>query len=295
MSSDGTRRPGERPAFYALTPGGWRDYWTLLHPPYTLWHLSYVVMGAVDRLDGACPVAGGDADRVLPGHGRRRARARRAARKAARNAHPRRGALGARRRGSGGGRGARRRRHARGLALDLGVHRRGRVPGRGVQPRAARRTHPLRPVVRPRMGRVPGPHRVVRADRSRRARGGRARLRMRGDLGGATRALHTGPAAATAGRGRRGNDHAARRRRRDDRCRDPSIGARASAQVDVARDAAPGARPCCSRGSRASRRPSWSSRPRRRTGRSAAGRAPRTRSRTASAAATAWTRMRPGA
>jgi hypothetical protein len=37
---------GERPAFYALTPGGWRDYWTLLHPPYTLWHLSYVVMGA---------------------------------------------------------------------------------------------------------------------------------------------------------------------------------------------------------------------------------------------------------
>ena len=35
-----------RPAFYALTPGGWRDYWTLLHPPYTIWHLSYVVMGA---------------------------------------------------------------------------------------------------------------------------------------------------------------------------------------------------------------------------------------------------------
>jgi len=36
----------ERPAFYALSPGGWRDYWTLLHPPYTLWHLSYVVIGA---------------------------------------------------------------------------------------------------------------------------------------------------------------------------------------------------------------------------------------------------------
>jgi demethylmenaquinone methyltransferase / 2-methoxy-6-polyprenyl-1,4-benzoquinol methylase len=33
-------------AFYALTPGSWRDYWTLLHPPYTLWHLSYVVLGA---------------------------------------------------------------------------------------------------------------------------------------------------------------------------------------------------------------------------------------------------------
>jgi hypothetical protein len=35
-----------RPAFYALPPGGWRDYWTLLHPPYTLWHLSYVAIGA---------------------------------------------------------------------------------------------------------------------------------------------------------------------------------------------------------------------------------------------------------
>jgi hypothetical protein len=35
-----------RPAFYALRPGGWRDYVTLLHPPYTLWHLSYAAMGA---------------------------------------------------------------------------------------------------------------------------------------------------------------------------------------------------------------------------------------------------------
>ncbi|MDP9241874.1 MAG: hypothetical protein M3O84_01705 [Actinomycetota bacterium] len=37
---------GSRPAFYALAPGGWRDYWTLLHPPYTAWHLSYVAMGS---------------------------------------------------------------------------------------------------------------------------------------------------------------------------------------------------------------------------------------------------------
>jgi hypothetical protein len=36
----------DRPAFYALSPGGWRDYWSLLHPPYTAWHLSYVVIGA---------------------------------------------------------------------------------------------------------------------------------------------------------------------------------------------------------------------------------------------------------
>jgi hypothetical protein len=47
----------ERPAFYALRPGGWRDFVTLLHPPYTAWHLGYVALGAsaaptvhVDRL-----------------------------------------------------------------------------------------------------------------------------------------------------------------------------------------------------------------------------------------------------
>ena len=36
----------ERPAYYAARPGMWRDWWTLLHPPYTAWHLSYVVIGA---------------------------------------------------------------------------------------------------------------------------------------------------------------------------------------------------------------------------------------------------------
>jgi hypothetical protein len=53
----GTETRTDRPAFYALSPGGWRDAVTLLHPPYTLWHLSYVVLGAavapsvhVDRL-----------------------------------------------------------------------------------------------------------------------------------------------------------------------------------------------------------------------------------------------------
>ncbi|HEY6624068.1 MAG TPA: hypothetical protein VIX85_09570 [Acidimicrobiales bacterium] len=35
-----------RPAFYAARPGGWRDWWTVLHPPYTAWHLGYVVIGA---------------------------------------------------------------------------------------------------------------------------------------------------------------------------------------------------------------------------------------------------------
>src|ERR1700689_662261 len=36
----------ERPAFYALSGGGWRDLLTLLHPPYTIWHLSYFALGA---------------------------------------------------------------------------------------------------------------------------------------------------------------------------------------------------------------------------------------------------------
>jgi len=36
----------ERPAYYARRGGALADCWTLLHPPYTLWHLSYVVLGA---------------------------------------------------------------------------------------------------------------------------------------------------------------------------------------------------------------------------------------------------------
>jgi hypothetical protein len=39
-------QPTDRPAFYALAPGSWRDLVTLLHPPYTAWHLSYVAIGA---------------------------------------------------------------------------------------------------------------------------------------------------------------------------------------------------------------------------------------------------------
>jgi hypothetical protein len=45
----------ERPAFYALRSGGWRDLITLLHPPYTAWLLSYVALGAA-----AAPVLHGD-------------------------------------------------------------------------------------------------------------------------------------------------------------------------------------------------------------------------------------------
>jgi len=35
-----------RPAFYALRTGGWRDYVTLVHLPYTVWNLAYVALGA---------------------------------------------------------------------------------------------------------------------------------------------------------------------------------------------------------------------------------------------------------
>lgn len=40
-----TSAPEQRPAWYALHTGGWRDYLTLLHLPYTAWHLAYVVIG----------------------------------------------------------------------------------------------------------------------------------------------------------------------------------------------------------------------------------------------------------
>jgi hypothetical protein len=35
------------PAYYAARTTGWRrDAWALVHPPYTAWHLSYVLIGA---------------------------------------------------------------------------------------------------------------------------------------------------------------------------------------------------------------------------------------------------------
>jgi hypothetical protein len=52
MADARTDQPGaagagsDRPAFYALSSGGWRDLVTILHPPYTAWHLSYVALGA---------------------------------------------------------------------------------------------------------------------------------------------------------------------------------------------------------------------------------------------------------
>jgi len=50
----------QRPAFYAVGRGRAGDVVTLLHPPYTLWHLSYFALGAA-----AAPVL--HADRLLWG------------------------------------------------------------------------------------------------------------------------------------------------------------------------------------------------------------------------------------
>src|SRR5438552_2768628 len=46
--------PQLAPAYYATQARGWRrDVWALLHPPYTAWHLSYVLIGAglAERID----------------------------------------------------------------------------------------------------------------------------------------------------------------------------------------------------------------------------------------------------
>jgi hypothetical protein len=45
----------ERPAFYAIGRGRGAELLTLLHPPYTLWHLSYFALGA-----GVAPTLHGD-------------------------------------------------------------------------------------------------------------------------------------------------------------------------------------------------------------------------------------------
>ena len=101
MRAAGTGRladPRSGPPSTRLGPGGWRDWWTLLHPPYTAWHLAYVVIGACL----APAVNAHPADRhpagVLPRRRPGRPRPRRAARASA--AHPDPGA-GPRRRGGG--------------------------------------------------------------------------------------------------------------------------------------------------------------------------------------------------
>ena len=49
-ADESTAADSAGPAFYAeprfLHRRWLRDWWTLLHPPYTAWHLAYVVIGA---------------------------------------------------------------------------------------------------------------------------------------------------------------------------------------------------------------------------------------------------------
>ena len=167
-----------RASWYALPPGGWRDYVTLLHVPYTLWHLSYVVIGAalapvwlpgrlgatlaafalalgigahaLDELRGR-PLATQIPDRVLW---------LLAAGSIAR---------------------CRRHRHRGGhrvVAVAARVRRVRRLHRRRLQPRAVRRRVPLRPLVRRRLGSVPAAHCLChrrRDDHARRRRRSRVR------------------------------------------------------------------------------------------------------------------------
>ena len=152
----------QRPAFYALAPGGWRDLVTLLHPPYTAWHLSYVALGAAAAPRDPRRPARRRARRVLPGGRDRRPRARRAPRAPAPDpAEPRHADRAGRHqpRRSGGDR-RRGRHHHLGVAGAPGGPR--RVPGRRLQPRAVRGPRPRRRVVRAGLGRVPGLHRLLR-------------------------------------------------------------------------------------------------------------------------------------
>ena len=197
--------PTARPAWYALETGGWRDYVTLLHLPYTAWHLSYVVIGgclapvvAWGRLGAAVlafALAVGIGAHALD----------ELQRTPAANRHPeldprrarrslRRSSLRDRRR---------RRRDLRALAR---AARSGRaLPRRRVQPRARRRALPLRPLVRARVGRLSGRVRIRRRRRrSERRRAPRGRIRRR-PLARAARALEPRalrPPARRVGRGR---------------------------------------------------------------------------------------------
>ncbi len=183
---------GVRPAFYALRPGGWRDYVTLLHAPYTAWHLSYVAVGAalaprfhLDRMLwalAAFALAMGVAAHALDELNGRPLR----------TAIPSRtlvvlavvslaGALAI---GVGAAI-----EYGLGLLVFVAV---GALPRPGLQPGALWRPLPHRLVVRAHLGRFRGADRVLRRGAGDPA-GGRARRRLRDRAEpGATAAVHAG-------------------------------------------------------------------------------------------------------
>ena len=172
-----------RPAFYALAPGGWRDYVTLLHPPYTLWHLSL----RRDRRRARPAVRRGRGSalallRVL-------ARARASARTRSTSCTAGRCRRGSRARtlvalaavsiagAAAIGIGARDRLDARGCSPFVAF---GRVHRRRLQPRAARRRFHADALVRARVGRVPAlTAYFAAAERAARRGGARGGLRLR--------------------------------------------------------------------------------------------------------------------
>ncbi len=164
-----------RPAFYAARAHGWGDWWTLLHPPYTAWHLAYVAIGASLAVHPSPEPPGRHPPR-LPARGRPgRARPRRTARSAPGHADLARRAGGHRGRGPRGvGRARRRRAVARGVGPRAVP---GARPGAGarLQPRTLRRRRAQRRGLRPRLGLVPGAGGLRRPDRTRVVERGRGR------------------------------------------------------------------------------------------------------------------------
>ncbi len=159
------RRLSAVPAFYAAGTGGWRDWWTLLHPPYTAWHL---VLRGDRRLTGAArrpqpaPV---HAPGVPPRRRVGRACAGRTARASARNPHS--DADADRGHGAWLGRSDRarcRRSGPRRVAV-ASVHGARPAPRRGLQLGAVRGPGPHRRRVRARLGIVPRAGGLCRPDR----------------------------------------------------------------------------------------------------------------------------------
>ena len=191
-----------RPAFYALRSGGWRDYITVLHLPYTAWNLAYVALGAAlaphfrtDRMlwtMAAFALALGVSAHMLDELNGRPLKTHIPSTRPDRS----------RRRRAGG------RVRDRDLGRDevglrtARLRRRRRVRRPRLQPRVVRRADPQRLGPRARLGRAPGPDRVLRpGGHPPRASDPRRRLRDGADPRPA-RTFDAGPRGAAAARAR---------------------------------------------------------------------------------------------
>ena len=170
------------PAFYAAPPGrtrrAWADWWVLLHPPYTLWHLSYVAIGATlaPHFDGGRLAA--TLARVLPRCGGVRPRPRRAPRPPAAHHDPRLAPHRRRCRQPGRRRRPRHRRAGPSRTRSRRVHRRRRRPHRRAYNLElfGGRLH-TDVTFADRLGRLPRPGRLLRPSRDAAPRRSRGRSR----------------------------------------------------------------------------------------------------------------------